>query len=693
MSNLFRKKFVIPECIAALLLIFVLIANPLLGDEVKWITVGMLHNWFSSAGCEQEVGRTHATADQQDGFQYPALYEYEDMQAAKALWICARNYDDPIAGKVFDHKVVHCGPRVLDETSEFMPQTFKLVGRANHPTVVVDGTLASTTVYRDVVDEVNESLAPDRMLYNVVNTSLGVTLTRRVYAYSSPYHDEYFIYDFTLKNTGIYDLDGSTHNQTLEDVVLFMQYRWAPCKHLGAYGYYYAPQQVTWGHATVNEALHPAYGDDIRATYAWQGLHSKYEGDNIGGPNLGGGTIKADGFLGGAQFPGVLTIHADTSPDDPTDDTSQPGHLPYIYSDDAITQPNEQFNAGRMTQEYLVASSGIPEVTHAAAVGDGNADELPLAGGGGVSQGVGYGPYTLAPGDSVHIVMAEAAGTISWEKRITIGDQWFNQITPYEMPEGGTTTDRDEFKNAWVFSGVDSLMKYFNRAQETWDNGLVVDDPPPPPNTFMVNSGGDRIVLEWTNEAESYEHFGGYRVYRSLDTPDTTFEMIYECGQGTDNALVNRYEDKSARRGFDYYYYITTYDDGTVNTIKTGMPIESSLFWTRTTEPAFLRRMPGENLADIRIVPNPYNINAKEYQFGSANQDRLMFYNLPPECLIKIFTERGDLIETINHNDGSGDEEWRSISSSRQVVVSGVYIAHFETPEGESIYKKFIVIR
>ena len=77
-----------------------------------------------------------------------------------------------------------------------------------------------------------------------------------------------------------------------------------------------------------------------------------------------------------------------------------------------------------------------------------------------------------------------------------------------------------------------------------------------------------------------------------------------------------------------------------------------------------------------------------------------MFYNIPPFCTIKIYTERGDLIQTIEHTDGSGDEAWTSITSSRQVVVSGLYIAYFEVTEdagafkkGDNIIKKFIIIR
>ena len=70
-----------------------------------------------------------------------------------------------------------------------------------------------------------------------------------------------------------------------------------------------------------------------------------------------------------------------------------------------------------------------------------------------------------------------------------------------------------------------------------------------------------------------------------------------------------------------------------------------------------------------------------------------MFYNIPGECTIRIYTERGDLIKTITHTDGSGDEEWKSITSSRQVVTSGLYIAQIETPSGESTIQKFMIIR
>jgi hypothetical protein len=150
-------------------------------------------------------------------------------------------------------------------------------------------------------------------------------------------------------------------------------------------------------------------------------------------------------------------------------------------------------------------------------------------------------------------------------------------------------------------------------------------------------------------------------------------------------------------RGFDYYYYIVSFDDGKNNNSPANPrgSLQSSRFYTQTTEPANLKRPAVESLASgaIRVVPNPYNKKARELQYGTGAPDRIAFLDIPPICTIKIFTERGDLIQTIEHTNGTGDEYWNSTTSAGQVVVSGVYIAVFETPSGEKAIRKFVIIR
>ena len=145
----------------------------------------MLQNWFSSTGCEMETGRTGETRDQLDGLAFPALYPQQDIQAQKGLWIGCRDYQDPLAGgRTYNYKVVHVGPREVNEKTEIMPTDFKMYGKFNHPSVFVDNVPASDLTYEDKEVIVDENLISDRMLYNKINTGMGVSVTRKVHAYA-----------------------------------------------------------------------------------------------------------------------------------------------------------------------------------------------------------------------------------------------------------------------------------------------------------------------------------------------------------------------------------------------------------------------------------------------------------------------------------------------------------------------------
>jgi len=688
------------------LLIILLEVASVFADETKWIAIGNLQSWYSSIGCEVEVGRRRLISDQQDGMRWPAQFNFQDVEAAKALWIGTTNFDDPIAGKEIAIKVVHIGPRILNE-KEFIPVDFKLIAKFDHPSVFVDGDPATNMAFNDIVTEVNPAIPSDRLLYVKAHTAIGITMVRKIFAYSNPNNDNYFIYDYVYKNTGIIDAQGTHVDKTLTDVVFFYQYRYAPTREIGPYGFNFAPQSTSWGHSTMNDARgeDPAAGDPFRAIFAWLGQHSKAGFDIIGGPNGNG-----DGHLGASQYVGAVVLHADKSPQDNADDVNQPATTMYLGSDVQITSSNDMYNIGQMAAEYTAMTAGHPAQTHAQGViASGQfADQF---GGtpGGYSSTQGFGPYTLAPGDSVHLVIAEAVNGLSRQQDYAIGDKWLKGAAPYPLPVGGTTNSADVYKDAWVATGQDSLFQTFNRAINTYQNDLIVSSPPPPPDNFQVNSGGDRISLSWSRSAESDPNLKGYRIYRAQGKPDTTFDLIYTAGAGGNTSeLVDKYDDKTAQRGFDYFYYVTSYDDGSNNLVHPGTPLESSKFFTVTNKGAFLKRPAGRELTKIRVVPNPYNIRARNAQFGTLDgKDKLLFVNLPPFCKIKIFTERGDLIQTLEHNDGSGDQAWNSITSSRQTVVSGLYIAYIEVtqnyndPEtgvklfskGESKFVKFIIIR
>jgi hypothetical protein len=608
--------------------------------------------------------------------------------------------------------------------------------------------------------------------------------------------------------------------------------------------------------------------------------------------------------LAGTQFSGTVVLHADTSPADTTDDRSQPTTTLSVGADgtrDVNNNPGFQYNQSVMTRKYNEwMAAGHPSLTQAEQIGKDPVTGRPNAYAntfgtdpGGYIAAQGFGPYDLAFGDSITIVVADAVAGISRTKALEVAQNWFNNNTSaFILPNGTTTTDRNEYKNAWVFSGKDSLFQTFRRAINNYNNNYVIPQPPPPPENFQVASGGDRIRLSWANNAESWSNFDGYRVFRAEGRNDTVFTQIFECRQSQGQTIVNSFDDRNALRGFNYYYYVQTVNNGSTNDVEPGVPLVSSKYYTMTSIPAALRRpagialtfttkksysrkdsiitvipatndtiinyyfllpvsladpsgtvvrgikvnvngnrqlpasysvshdtlrfiripdsdsveveiisvisqdvdeiFAGDNrlrsfalsesiedingnrlynaevrvyevtsagdtaeivptptfellhfsnapdslkfanppsdssyitvgftplqqqrsyeLSKIRIVPNPFNLKARNVQFGETDLttlDRLAFYNLPPVCRIKIYTETGDLIETIEHTNGSGDDYWHSLTSSKQVVVSGLYIAYFEVTEdytddntgqllyrkGDSIFKKFVIIR
>ena len=660
--------------------------------EIKWLRVGAMHSWFSNAGTEIEYGRrTRAhLEDQADLLRWPAQFLYQDHCAAKAFWIGTTNFNDPQRDKLFPYKVVQAGPRQANMLINFMPVEFKMLARFTSPIVVVDGLTASDNALNDIVDEVVPDLEADRMIINKVHSSVGVTMTRKMLAFAQPYHDNYYIYDYVFKNTGIIDTKGTRIEQTLTGVYFHFQYRYVHgFEAFRRGGSWAAAGNISWGRNCVNDVVgqDPNAPDfEFRAIYSWYGPHSQSPGYDAdwGCPNH-----YLDGLMSAAAFAGTVVLHADKSATDPTDDLNQPTGTQFVGSDQDVNRM-AQYDADLMTRQYKLMSGGHPEFTHAQEVGESFGDQYGIDPGG-YSQCQSFGPYHLEPGDSVHIILAEAVAGLSRLKNMEVGKNWFDNNSPFTLPGGNTTADRNEYKKTWVWSCKDSLFQTYRRAIENYQSGYSIPLAPPPPDNFTIQSGGNQITLTWTNTAETWPNFDGYQIFRAIGRPDTLYEMIFSCNR--DDA-VNVFEDKTARRGFNYYYYIQTKDDGTTNTIQPGTPLVSSKFFTMTNEPAYLRKPAVVGTLDsIRVVPNPYHIRATSLQFGRETPDRIAFFGLPGECTIKIYTERGDLIETIEHNDGTSDELWNSITSSRQVVVSGLYIALFQTPSGESTFRKFVIIR
>jgi hypothetical protein len=650
----------------------------------KWMTAGSFQDFYSEIGDEIEEG---FVKEQQYGGQWPAIHPHQDSKAARGLWIGCTNFTDA-SGANFPYKVVHVGPRVTG-AGEFFPQEFKLISKFTYPSVYVDGTPSFNNNVE--VDAVDPSIKPDLELITVDNTQIGLTMTRKIYQFSQQNNNNYMIYDYTFTNTGNTG-SGATLNNTLTGVYFYWQYRNAMCAEAG----YEIGNATRWGINTMNDARGDTsanwvndpkseQNDNLRAQFSWQGHYPPFTAyDNIGGPlwnsavNVPAGDTV--GRLSAIQFYGVATLHADTSPADTADNKLQPATTNYISSDAVFESNNDAFNPSKMQTEYTtVMTTGHAVPRHAWKVQpDGkfnmdtpNKGDPSLGTTGGYSFGNGYGPYTIAPGQSVHIVMAEGIAGLSREAATRVGIAY----------KQGLITNVQ--KNDSVLTGVDSLIQTFKRAIANYNSGYNIPEAPLPPQTFNINSGGDKISLSWDIYAAdpSIDHFD---VYRATGQYDSTAHLITTVPYT--GATSYSFDDVTPIRGLSYYYYVTAV--GTNG-------LHSSRYYTQSYDPAALKRPAGKYMSDIRVVPNPFNISAaKELGFGAEQANRLYFFNIPGQCTIKIYTEIGELIYTIHHTDGSGDAYWDSVTSSNQIVVSGIYIAVVHNDvTGDQKIVKFVIIR
>ncbi|MBF8247812.1 MAG: Fibronectin type III domain protein [Bacteroidetes bacterium] len=673
---------------------------------VNWLSSGSLQNWFSEKGWEIEEGNVR---QQQYGLRWPAQYDRQDNQAAKGFWIGAKNFTDE-KGIFFTEKVVHVGPRVAGD-GEFFPVKFELYAKVDPPSVLVDGIPSSRAL--EDLKGIDPTQKADRVLVNVVNTAIGITVTRKIHQFSQQHHDNYHVFEMTFKNTGF--IDGTNVqklNQTVTGVYFYWQYRYSVSQEVR----YIVNNSAGWGINTMNDArgFSPDATNspfDIKCQFSWHGFHNAANKptagtfpnaatfDNIGGPiwnpSQSNGYVSASDTtwrLGGAQFVGNAHIYAPTSATDTTRTSTQPSTTNYVASDDPVlTQRNSQFNTAQMTAEYTKMSEGHT-ARHAWLVDPtGNFRQQtvmanissPVMGDGspgGFSSATGYGPYTLAPGQSVTVVFVEGVDGLTREESVRIGRLYKN---------GAITTLS---KNDSVFLGRDRLFNTFRRAVANYNSGYNIPQPPEPPSTFTVQSSGNKIGLSWTpGPNQSANGFAGYRLYRATARNDSTYYKIYEGN-------ANSYADTGLTRGVDYYYYVTAFGNASANNgvgLTPAGSLESSRFYTQTYVAANLKRPPGASISDIRIVPNPYNItaNASDLLFPNTT-DRIAFFNIPGNCVIKIFTELGELIKEIVHDNGTGDEYWNSTTSSNQIIASGIYIVVFQDKDtGQQTIKKLVVIR
>jgi hypothetical protein len=104
------------------------------------------------------------------------------------------------------------------------------------------------------------------------------------------------------------------------------------------------------------------------------------------------------------------------------------------------------------------------------------------------------------------------------------------------------------------------------------------------------------------------------------------------------------------------------------------------------------------DLNRIKVYPNPYladsNQEPRNIFAEGRGERRITFTHLPSHCTIRIYTVRGDLVQTLNHATtiDNGIENWDLRSKDGLNIAYGIYLYHVESPFGEKT-GRFAVIK
>ena len=558
----------------------------------------------------------------------------------------------------------------------------------------------------------------DQYVENKLLTNVGLEFTRKIYAWSHFQDNNYVIVEMIVKNVGVgfgpnqkVKTNYSTWKSYVDTVKLPVQtihgflYGTPKIRYLQ----YIGPNKIR---NTKPWIVHYGFrkGDSLRMLYSYDGQREGKQSDVIGEPNLSEGGVL-NNYLGHFQ----ATIYAPKSVNDRSDDITQPRYTAYVQNwnsgspkiwDEAKGKTMRDFitNPDIVTPHY--EGSDILPALHQVNMDERGYDapyEIPNYYQWARSHA---GPYEIPPNDSIKFVFAIGSGGLSPKVAFKVGRDWMNGVCKFEgqssspLTKPQNRTDNDWAKDQWVFTEIDSMKKTAARASWNYNKyNLKIPVPPPPLKWLKIEEKIGAIKLSWSDNAESDPNFQGYRIYRAQGASDTTlYSLIAELSKRKGN-LKNEYYDTQIDRGPDYYYYVSTFSIS--DAFRKGEILESGKNYIQAFSP--VRYVPKEGLSNghwqdsVRVVPNPFNLAARDVQF-SRTPNKIMFVNLPKKCTIRIYSENGNLIKKINHSDGKSDEQWEVggqylLTDSGQRVVSGIYVAHFQTPEGESAFLKFVIIR
>ncbi len=312
-----------------------------------------------------------------------------------------------------------------------------------------------------------------------------------------------------------------------------------------------------------------------------------------------------------------------------------------------------------------------------------------------------FGPYTLNPGDKVKLVLAHIAGTGS---HVTTNSANGYPQDPNDWAWNlglSTPTHNDTpARNAELAKGWQGLWTNISHAQFAYSNEWQVPTTPPDVDFQIGSNLAAQTRISWTGKAES-------AINPDYGTADVTTYRVYaseysEAGpwilKGTvpaTGASSYTWDDTESLAGFSRFYNVRSVASGHSNWSEGTMtladlPAQMASHVTGGLEGGYSApeqrtfknitpSQPADPKSDnlelqVRVVPNPLNINADDQNYNG--ELKMRFVGIPSHAKISIYSVGGDLVSRVFHNNPeSGEVEFRLLNSTLSgQIFSGVYV-------------------
>ena len=565
---------------------------------------------------------------------------------------------------------------------------------------------------------------PEEMITATWNTNIGVTVTRRSYVWSFPGAQDFIVYDYTFKNTGIMV-------STLTSLVVPA----FPQQTLnGVYFVFHSGISVS----TKSELNYESVLWAIQAgAFGWGGgghgipYHDYYHIEDgntlVYSTNYNGGADHLPSNLDPFPPKDINQVRARFGPE-----LQSPAAFGWLalYASPLVKGGAErptpkpdvlrvdshyggQLRGQTLAMEFLVPKAFPISTFYTFATSPDTQKVLGNPGNRMNFYTLSYGPYTLAPGDSVRFINAEIAGVMDYND-VVAGDP------NHHFPDSTLAAIRRNAALARqaVLCGLGGTVNGAPIAAQ------VPSPPPPPPCdalNFSLGLDTPAVAVAWGKVAETTTFtdgagnpwfdgsadVDGYRVYQSqdfqysgdgvlpafrgaawklvADIPRSQFSSL----EYTDEHGVVKYHylDKTVKFGLRYGYYVSAYWStprpwtSANGTTLSSLPELASSDVNRSLP---ITPAPGPvNTLKVFVAPNPYVYGDSRRTFGSSNPYGIEFRNLPEKATIRIYTLSGDRVRTIEHQPDArgsvfGSEPWDQRTDSGLLVAPGLYIYYVE---------------